>query len=289
MPQKTLPANSSEPPLIPARMLNEFVYCPRLAYLMWVQSEWADNADTVDGRRVHQRVDKRSNPLPSPDNTDADCSSETKIVSQSIMLSSEKLGVIAKIDIAETKRGIVTPIDISVASARTSQKGHYLPERIQLCVQAMLLEEHGYSVSNGFIFFAESRERTQISFSEELRAETKQAISDLRHLVCKMKLPAPLEDSPKCPRCSLVTICLPDETCSFDWCKIQSSFDCSSHLNMHRHSLFSRRGQFISKKGEALKIVDGDSKEQLVRLIDISDVCPFRKHIFDNSCFDHID
>jgi hypothetical protein len=35
--------------VIPARMLNEFVYCPRLAYLMWVQGEFAHNADTVEG------------------------------------------------------------------------------------------------------------------------------------------------------------------------------------------------------------------------------------------------
>lgn len=26
----------TEEPLIPARMLNEFAYCPRLAYLEWV-------------------------------------------------------------------------------------------------------------------------------------------------------------------------------------------------------------------------------------------------------------
>lgn len=27
----------SVPPPVPARMLNEFTYCPRLAYLEWVQ------------------------------------------------------------------------------------------------------------------------------------------------------------------------------------------------------------------------------------------------------------
>jgi len=43
-------AAGDEVPLLPARMLNEFVYCPRLAYLEWVQAEWADSADTAEGR-----------------------------------------------------------------------------------------------------------------------------------------------------------------------------------------------------------------------------------------------
>ena len=37
-------------PLLPARMVNEYVYCPRLAYLEWVQGEWADSAERVTGR-----------------------------------------------------------------------------------------------------------------------------------------------------------------------------------------------------------------------------------------------
>ena len=45
-------------PQIPARMLNEYAYCPRLFYLEYVQREWAHSADTLDGRLVHRRVDK---------------------------------------------------------------------------------------------------------------------------------------------------------------------------------------------------------------------------------------
>jgi hypothetical protein len=41
-------------PLLPARMVNEYVYCARLAYLEWVQGEWADSADTVEGRQATQ-------------------------------------------------------------------------------------------------------------------------------------------------------------------------------------------------------------------------------------------
>ena len=37
------------PELVPARMLNEYAYCPRLAYLEWVQGEFADSVDTIEG------------------------------------------------------------------------------------------------------------------------------------------------------------------------------------------------------------------------------------------------
>lgn len=45
------PELSGDMPLLPARMINEYQYCPRLAYLEWVQGEWSDSADTVDGAR----------------------------------------------------------------------------------------------------------------------------------------------------------------------------------------------------------------------------------------------
>jgi hypothetical protein len=48
------------PDLIPARMLNEFCYCPRLAYLEWVQGEFVDNLETREGRFGHRRVDASS-------------------------------------------------------------------------------------------------------------------------------------------------------------------------------------------------------------------------------------
>jgi hypothetical protein len=55
------------PDLVPARMLNEFTYCARLAYLEWAQCDFADSADTVEGRFHHRKVDKESGELPPAD------------------------------------------------------------------------------------------------------------------------------------------------------------------------------------------------------------------------------
>jgi len=61
-----LSRQNGDPPLLPARMVNEYQYCPRLAYLEWVQGEWTESADTVEGRHAHRRVDKPSGDLPDP-------------------------------------------------------------------------------------------------------------------------------------------------------------------------------------------------------------------------------
>ena len=87
----------------------------------------------------------------------------------------------------------------------------YLPERVQVFSQGMLLREAGYSCKEGAIWFAASRERVRIAFTEDLMAETQKAVSSLRLAVAEGKLPPPLEHSPKCIRCSLLPICLPDE------------------------------------------------------------------------------
>lgn len=91
-------------PLLPARMLNEYVYCPRLAYLEWVQGEWGESADTVEGRHAHRRVDRPGGDLPEPG-----IEMEEKFHARSITLSSSRLGLIARLDLIEGGRGSGNP------------------------------------------------------------------------------------------------------------------------------------------------------------------------------------
>ena len=52
------------PDYLPARMVNEFVYCPRLFFYEWVEGLFRDSADTIQGRVQHRRVDKKAADLP---------------------------------------------------------------------------------------------------------------------------------------------------------------------------------------------------------------------------------
>ena len=210
--QFSLPLNVGkhpESPLIPARILNEFVYCPRLAYLEWVQKEWADSSDTIEGRHVHRRVDRKPEPLPDPE---ADFEPEDLKPARSVELSSPELDLVAKIDLIEpTSDGEVVPVEYKRGKRPHVKQKAYDPERVQLCAQGLLLEEHGYRCSEGILYFAGSKERVRVAFDEPLRMLTKQSIGALRSVVEGGQIPPPLQNSPKCNRCSLVGICMPDE------------------------------------------------------------------------------
>ena len=78
-------------------------------------------------------------------------------------------------------------------------------------MQGLILREHGYTCDEGALYFAGSKERVPVVFDDDLVAQTLSAINGLRLVAAGGQIPAPLEDSPKCPRCSLVGICLPDE------------------------------------------------------------------------------
>ena len=186
-------------------MVNEYQYCPRLAYLEWVQGEWADSADTVEGRHAHRRVNRDGGTLPAPKEV------AEKLHARSVTLSSERLGLIARMDLIESEQEHVVPVDYKRGKRPHVKGGAYDPERVQLCVQGLILREHGYQCDEGVLYFVASRERVRVVFDDELIATTERAVEGLRNVAQGGTIPPPLEDSPKCPRCSLVSICLPDE------------------------------------------------------------------------------
>jgi len=259
------PEFSGDLPLLPARMVNEYEYCPRLAYLEWVQGEWADSGDTVQGRHVHRRVDKPTGDLPDPQGRE----DNEYFHARSITLSSNRLGLIAKLDLVEGEGDTVTPVDYKRGKRPHVAKGAYEPERVQVCLQGMLLEEHGYQCEQGLLYFAGSKERVKVVFDEELRNRTLSAINGLRLIAAGGQMPPPLDDSPKCNGCSLVGICLPDEVNflregGVNPRPLSVGRDESLPLYVQAH-----RAK-VAKKGERLEVSIEDKIVTKVRLIDVS-------------------
>jgi len=202
------PAAEADETLVPARMLNEWVYCPRLAFLEWAHGEWSDNADTASGRRAHLKTEKgRAPALPAPE----EIATRPDLVTRRLFLASERLGLTAELDILESEDGKLIPVDVKTGKRPHVAEGAYAPERVQVCAQGLLLREAGYSCEEGALWFAESRERVPVIFDDALVAQTLQAVAELRLAVAAGRLPPPLDHSPKCPRCSLLPVCLPDE------------------------------------------------------------------------------
>ena len=204
------------PALVPARMVNEVLYCERLMALEWVQGEFSDNRFTVEGRAVHKRADKPGRALPPPTKVDDEDDAVPEVEpppyqARSVWLSSERLGLTAKIDVVDVAEGAVQPIEYKRGKRPNVREGAYLPERAQLCAQVLLLRDSGYRCDEAAIYFAADRQRVPIAITADLIATTERAIQRVRELGAKGELPPPLVDNPKCNGCSLVGICLPDE------------------------------------------------------------------------------
>jgi CRISPR-associated protein Cas1 len=199
--------NPAVPELVPARMLNEFVYCPRLFYLEWVEGLWEENADTARGGLTHTRSDRGGGRIPEPEAAGEEgWSGEAR----SVTLDAPKLGMIAKIDLIEGDDGTVSPIDHKKGRPRADGRA-WEPEEMQIAAQVLVLRENGYRCDRGYLSFRETRTRVTVEVDDELERRVRGRLAELRRVAGRPEAPPPLVDSPKCPRCSLVGICLPDE------------------------------------------------------------------------------
>ena len=264
------------PPLVPARMLNEYAYCPRLAYLEWVQGDFADSADTVDGRHQHRRVDRQQGRLPDAE-TVAAAQPDDTLHARSVILSAPRLGMIARIDLVEAEGKAVTPVDYKRGAPPDTPEGAWEPERVQVCAQALILEENGYTVSEGVLYFAAAKRRVPIQISDELRARTLELLAGVRAMAASGTIPAPLRDSPKCPRCSLAGICLPDEVNHLRH-PDEPDVEVRRLLPARDDALplyVQEAGAYVSKRDEELLVRPRDGAPVAVRLAQTSQVSLF--------------
>jgi len=250
-----------EKKLIPARMLNEFAYCPRLCYMEWVQGEFEHSADTLEGKFVHRNVDKEKTKISQNE--------EEKIHRTSVMLSGYEIGVITKIDFLEESKGKVIPVEYKRGYVPEIPEKVREPERIQLCAQGLVLKENGFDCDEGIVYFVHSKKRVEVNFDEELIQKTKETILQLLETIEKQEIPAPLENSPKCPRCSLSGICLPDETNA-----LRGVASEVRRLNVAKDNkkpvYVTGWGISVHKKGDRLVIKKSDEELQSVPLRQVS-------------------
>lgn len=249
-------------------MLNEAVYCPRLFYLEYVGREFVESHDTLDGSRVHQRADTARGTLSASDlGIDA--------VLTSLTLSSPRLGIVGVIDVVEQLSDEMIPIDYKRGKPPPIPERAWEPERVQLCLQGMLLEDAGYRSDYGFLYFAGAKTRVRVDFTPELCERALQAIADARRLMQANVPPPPLKDSPKCPRCSLVGICLPDETNAL---RDRAAVPARPLIPLEDDALpmyVVTPGAFVSKRNETLIVRKDDEILDTVRLGEVTEIALF--------------
>lgn len=257
---------TGEPPaLIPARMVNEFSYCPRLFHIEWVQARFAGNADTVDGAYHHRVVDH-----PTGGRADGQPFHAT-----SVLLSSPGLGLIGKADIIEGDGRTVVPVDYKRGHVPTNAQRSFEPERVQLCVLGLILRDQGMRCEYGEIHYLASKTRVRVEFTDELVSRTRELLCALRVVASHDVPPPPLIDSPKCPRCSLVGLCLPDETNELSERTTQPARRLLPADSAARPLYVTVQGAVVGKSGARVEVSAQGETLASVRLRDVSQVCVF--------------
>jgi len=181
---------------LPVSMLNQLEYCPRRFWLMYVHGEMTINAPVLEGIQQHERAHS--------DGLERD---GEITIHRRVHLWSDELRITGFADLVEEQGDELRPVEY-----KHGRKGRWINDHIQLCAQAICLEERtGRTVRQGQIFYWRSRRRVTVEFTAELREQTKAAIARAFALLEKGQMPPPIENRAKCRDCSLEEICLPRE------------------------------------------------------------------------------
>lgn len=186
--------------------LQHFSFCRRQWALIHIEQQWAENLLTIQGLLMHEKAhgemtEKRGDQL----------------ITRGLHVCSHQLKITGICDIVnfdKDQNGIslyghkgkyrVTPVEYK----RGRPKSH-MADALQLCAQAICLEEMlCCEIPYGYLFYGQTRRRTPIEFSAELRKCVVDAIDEMRLLYQRGHTPK-VKTSSKCGACSLKEICLP--------------------------------------------------------------------------------
>jgi CRISPR-associated exonuclease Cas4 len=188
----------NEDTLLPISALQHLLFCPRQCVLIHIEQAWVENRLTAEGRIDHEKVDKGG--------------AETRAGRKTVFglpLRSLRLGLVGKADVVEFERdgdGNWIPFPVEHKHGRPKQKDC---DRVQLCAQALCLEEMtGISVPEGALFYGKTRRREDVAFDEKLRRLTEETARQLHELI-EAGLTPRAEYAKKCESCSLIELCMP--------------------------------------------------------------------------------
>ena len=188
----------TESDLLPLSALQHLLFCERQCVLIHVERLWEENLLTAEGRIAHEKVDEGG----------AETRGGTRTVF-GLPLRSFRLGLIGKADVvefSEDDQGGAVAFPVEHKRGRPKQKDC---DRVQLCAQAMCLEEMtGGTVAGGALFYGKTRRRENVVFDKALRRLTEETAARLHALIDAGETPR-AEYAKKCKSCSLIELCMP--------------------------------------------------------------------------------
>lgn len=187
--------------------LQHFAFCRRQWALIHIEDQWAENLRTADGRLMHERVHDQ----------DLRESRGDLLIVRGLAVHSAELGVSGQCDAVEFRRdsggvplrgreGLWIPYPVEYKRGKPKEHG---ADELQLCAQAMCLEEMlCCSVPEGALYYGETRRRTVVPFTPELRGRVRDSLSEM-HALYQRRYTPKVKPSKACNACSLKEQCLP--------------------------------------------------------------------------------
>jgi CRISPR-associated exonuclease Cas4 len=199
-----------EDDLLPLSALQHLVFCERRCALVHIENVWAENVLTIQGEHMHDKVHE--------DGDRTESRGDVRIA-RGLPLRSLRLGLSGIADVVEFHRvteggihlacvrGMWNPFPVEYKRGRPQKDRCY---EVQVCAQAMCLEEMlDIGIPEGALFYGTTRHRFDVNFNAALRSETEYAAKRLHNLIQSRITPQAVRE-PKCDRCSLLEICMPE-------------------------------------------------------------------------------
>lgn len=183
---------------IPISALQHYLYCPRQCALIHVEQLWAESKHTAEGRLLHERVDK----LRADKRRGVRTVTAMPLAHAALRLT----GIADVVEFHQTENGEQAyPVEYK----RGRPKAHSADE-VQLCAQALCLEAMlSQSLSEGALFYGETRRRLTVVFDDALRRLTTATIEATRHMILTGTTPTADYAPRRCDACSLIDLCQP--------------------------------------------------------------------------------
>lgn len=197
----------AEDALLQLSGLQHFKFCRRQWALIHIEQQWAENFRTTDGAILHETAHNGS-------------FSESRrdlLVTRDMQISSSSLGVSGACDVLEFHRGdtgiplpgragLWQPFPVEYKRGRPKEHD---ADALQLCGQAMCLEEMlCCEIPKGALYYGETRRRTEVEFTSELRQEVQALLKQMHALYARGHTPK-VKPTKGCNACSLKELCLP--------------------------------------------------------------------------------
>lgn len=187
--------------------LQHFAFCRRQWALIHIEQQWQENLRTVEGHILHERAHDETLIERSRD----------KITMRGLRIASSRLGVSGACDVVEFLRSgsgarlagedgfwQPYPVEYKRGSSKVSDA-----DRLQLCAQAMCLEEMlGCPIHEGALYYGETRRREHVFLAEALRAQVMKMVSEMHELYRRGYTPK-VKPGKHCNACSLKEMCVP--------------------------------------------------------------------------------